>query len=711
MLLWFAETALVASALAAVAAAVPRLRRLGPAARHALWLVVLIKLVSPPFLRSPWPVVMPWSISMESTGHDATDLSIASALADAASDRDWQGNRVAAAERQTRGWAEGVLSIDRAELGRWALWSWLAVTSGLAVAQSVRLIKFRRKLRHAQAPPEWIVNEAGWVAARMGVRVPETLVVPGLGVPMLWCLSRSKLLLPAHLVGSLGADRWRGLLAHELAHLRRGDPWVRRLELIAGLIWWWNPVYLLARRRLDNEAELACDAWVLWALPGDRVVYAETMFEICASLARPPARPPAPALGVTGAGRFFERRLTMILRDHVPCHLSLPGLLGAGLLALVALPAWSAADPPAPSPESAPAVAADELIAAALTTTAQEPGDDDADDDDDSPDAAKLKAEKAAIKAKVKAELDAARAAREAARAEQREAIAKERQAKRAAVARNRGADDGDKRPTSASDEAKKRELIRKLSVDLTGKPPTDAEVREFLADDSPRAIAKLVDRLTAKLDDKEASDTAKKRGARNVLAEKLRADAAKRLAEAARNRKETDEKLGFDTDMAKRLANVARDKKELADKLGPEFEKKMTEMGRKIEKEMTAKFGPGSDFDKKMKAMSKELTEKLGPGSEFEAKMKEFAERLEKGEFRLPEGAKSPRSGDNKPLPKVKPPSARPKPPTRSSAGGAAREARIKALEAQLDRITAELKRLKDAGDDPSPDEKPRQY
>ena len=56
MLLWFAETALIAAALAAVAALVPRLRTLGPAARHALWLLVLIKLVTPPLVRSPWPV-------------------------------------------------------------------------------------------------------------------------------------------------------------------------------------------------------------------------------------------------------------------------------------------------------------------------------------------------------------------------------------------------------------------------------------------------------------------------------------------------------------------------------------------------------------------------------------------------------------------------------------------------------------------------------
>src|SRR5947209_4532862 len=64
MLLWFAETALVATVLAAVAALAPRLRALGPAARHALWLVVLVKLVTPPLVRSPWPIAAPWEFGL-----------------------------------------------------------------------------------------------------------------------------------------------------------------------------------------------------------------------------------------------------------------------------------------------------------------------------------------------------------------------------------------------------------------------------------------------------------------------------------------------------------------------------------------------------------------------------------------------------------------------------------------------------------------------
>ena len=53
MLGWFAETTLVASALAAVVALAGRVRPIGPTARHILWLAVLVKLMTPPLVS--WP--------------------------------------------------------------------------------------------------------------------------------------------------------------------------------------------------------------------------------------------------------------------------------------------------------------------------------------------------------------------------------------------------------------------------------------------------------------------------------------------------------------------------------------------------------------------------------------------------------------------------------------------------------------------------------
>lgn len=55
-----------------------------------------------------------------------------------------------------------------------------------------------------------------------------------------------------------------------------------------------------------------------------------------------------------------------------------------------------------------------------------------------------------------------------------------------------------EKRGLTPSAEASKETLIRRLSLDLTGLPPSLKEIDEFLADNSPQAYEKLVDRLLA---------------------------------------------------------------------------------------------------------------------------------------------------------------------------------------------------------------------
>ncbi|MGC6581464.1 MAG: PSD1 and planctomycete cytochrome C domain-containing protein [Akkermansiaceae bacterium] len=51
----------------------------------------------------------------------------------------------------------------------------------------------------------------------------------------------------------------------------------------------------------------------------------------------------------------------------------------------------------------------------------------------------------------------------------------------------------------SPKPQADKRTLIRRLSLDLNGLPPTREEIKDYLDDQSPDATAKLVDRLIAK--------------------------------------------------------------------------------------------------------------------------------------------------------------------------------------------------------------------
>src|SRR5439155_16958910 len=95
-------------------------------------------------------------------------------------------------------------------------------------------------------------------------------------------------------------------------------------------------------------------AWVLAVLPRARRAYAEALLQVCETVTKPAE--PAPALGVGGDPRDFQRRLTMIMRETVSCRVPRRALVALGLLALLAIPGWSLADPPAPSEPAKEAV-------------------------------------------------------------------------------------------------------------------------------------------------------------------------------------------------------------------------------------------------------------------------------------------------------------------------------------------------------------------
>ncbi|HEX4149195.1 MAG TPA: M56 family metallopeptidase, partial [Pirellulales bacterium] len=488
---WFVETTVVAAGLAVVAAVASRFRPVGPTARHLLWLVVLLKLVTPPLLSWPWAVdwghqsrLSTISAAMYSARVAEMEDSIASpdsAIVDATEMLDFDTpadagpplpdfSTVTAADlaREDSNAADpGVLSRIRRALsvatqpdqtarivsgvGR----GWLLLSALLGLAQAWRIIRFRDRLQTAVPAPDDLIDEAQRIAGCLGVRVPELLVVADLHTPLVWCLGRPKLLVPAHLVKTLGMDRWRAILIHELAHIRRGDHWVSRLELAAGLIWWWNPIYWLARNRLDAEAELACDAWVVSFLPKDRLAYAEALFDIFSTLTT--ARAPAPALGADGSGRLFERRLTMILHDQVSCRLSPVALLTACFLVLFAVPSWSAATPAATTNG--------QTVIEALFSTVN-PDSAITDDDDDDDDA------KAAV-AKAKADLKKAEAALKKAEAHTRKAKGDAKKAKK--DAKNPKNDQTDQKDKPGFDFSQLAETIEK---ELEGKLGPDFEKR-----------------------------------------------------------------------------------------------------------------------------------------------------------------------------------------------------------------------------------------
>ena len=60
---WIFQNLVMTTLLAAVVAVACRAGRIGPVARHALWVLVLVKFVTPPLVEWPWAAPDPFGIA------------------------------------------------------------------------------------------------------------------------------------------------------------------------------------------------------------------------------------------------------------------------------------------------------------------------------------------------------------------------------------------------------------------------------------------------------------------------------------------------------------------------------------------------------------------------------------------------------------------------------------------------------------------------
>jgi TonB family protein len=131
--------------------------------------------------------------------------------------------------------------------------------------------------------------------------------------PMTWGFRRKTILLPAS-AQDWPEQRRRVVLAHELAHVKRGDALVQILAQFASSLYWFNPLIWYAAGRERVERERACDDQVL-SLGGAPEDYADHLVQVVRGLQR---RKPLSFAAVTMAQPSqLEARLVSILDSRV----------------------------------------------------------------------------------------------------------------------------------------------------------------------------------------------------------------------------------------------------------------------------------------------------------------------------------------------------------------------------------------------------------
>jgi beta-lactamase regulating signal transducer with metallopeptidase domain len=333
--------AAVAAVLALLTLAAGRVCR-SAAVRHLLWLLVLLKLVTPPLLPVPLAVL---PASWQAPPAQQPPPLVGGV---------WQplpspaNSPIAPAPDVERGptWWERCQAAGAEQA---ALAVWVAGAAGWFLWQGRRIVRFRRRVARAEDVGPEVAAAVRRLARALGIaRPPAVKAASGIGSPMLWGWGRGTLiLLPRELLARLSLEARDTLLAHELAHFLRGDHWVRLLELVATGLYWWHPAVWLARSEIEAAEEECCDAWVVGGVAASPRRYAEALLatiDFVAELRRP-CLPPG-ACPANRDARLLQRRLAAIVHAERPRPLrGGRGVRAAAVATLLVQPMLRAATP------------------------------------------------------------------------------------------------------------------------------------------------------------------------------------------------------------------------------------------------------------------------------------------------------------------------------------------------------------------------------
>ena len=221
-------------------------------------------------------------------------------------------------------------SLSAALLLAWALgtlWSWMRLLDAALQARRLR--------RGARPAPELQAMLAGLMPRHVRI---ATTAADG---PMLVGIVRPCILLPRALVATLDTAALRDIVAHELAHVRRGDLWVAMLLRAGMAVFWWNPLLHLLHARLALAREMACDARA--AAAQGRLDYAESLLASIEHLHTIREQQPSLALGMFELRSQLAQRIDSLVVDDAGDASRRRPMVALSALAFVACAAMTAA--------------------------------------------------------------------------------------------------------------------------------------------------------------------------------------------------------------------------------------------------------------------------------------------------------------------------------------------------------------------------------
>jgi beta-lactamase regulating signal transducer with metallopeptidase domain len=191
-----------------------------------------------------------------------------------------------------------------------AIWILGVFILGLWLLLKLRnLCKGRPNSKPDSGLPQSFHNTMSRCAGQLKLRrVPDIVVTDKVVCPAVFGVFRPILLMPKGYLSRLSRKDAKHMILHELAHIKRGDPFIHSLCILLQILYWFNPLLWLARRQIHHLRELCCDATVARLLKDKTTEYRETLMDVARRFL---AESVEPGLGLLG---LFEDSNRLLVR-------------------------------------------------------------------------------------------------------------------------------------------------------------------------------------------------------------------------------------------------------------------------------------------------------------------------------------------------------------------------------------------------------------
>ena len=323
--------------------------------RHALWLLVFLKLLVPPFLAAPWSVGTVAQQVAEAGGYTSPAALLLPPQRPESISTAPPGD--AATPGGQRDSNRPAVPLNRLLFGLWAL-----ISGAMLAVVIVQFLRFRRlALRGCLEAPDWLRQLAEARAGALGLRrSPRVRITGTLGVPAVLGAWRPAILIPGEWLESFDRAALANILTHELAHVKRRDLALGWLASCLTCCYWFHPLVWVAHLQLRREREMACDDLVLRSTQTDGKDYAGTILKGAEA---------ADGMIPAGAGFLGLMELSENLLQRIRSagdaarrrRMGIRSMLALGVLAVGLIPMQAISNAQPATPAAAPTDRASEL--------------------------------------------------------------------------------------------------------------------------------------------------------------------------------------------------------------------------------------------------------------------------------------------------------------------------------------------------------------